>query len=274
MGLKMARFSNGFFKVWRPLVFGELASRNFETMWVMVRLLGMASIASGQQKIQHKGEFIELRPGQVLTSLDELSFGGKLDMQKIRRALHHLEKRQTICQSSDNKGRLITICNWEKYQYRSTSDDKQDASETQSNDNQMTIKRQHIEEIKNIRSKEQEEISGSDFKKYPQGMNPTQAYDLRMRMGPSFEAFFNKEGLVTLKRYIPEIVDTYKTLENLTYHLNSVRNSDEAKNLSENKSALNGLLASVVVATVKRTIEAKSLYLPPNNTPLKSNGES
>lgn len=270
----MARFSNGFFKVWRPLVFGELASRNFETMWVMVRLLGMASIVSGQQKIQHKGEFIELKPGQVLTSLDELSFGGKLDMQKIRRALHHLEKRQTICQSSDNKGRLITICNWEKYQYLSTSDDKQDASETQSNDNQTTIKRQHIEELKNIRSKEVEETPASDFKKYPQGMNPAQAFHLRYTQGIEFEKFLNETGYVTLKQYIPGIIQTYLTVEKLREDMNSIANKKETEPFRNNKERLRAFVAPQIIKAVKATLEAKSLYLPPNNTLLNSNGET
>lgn len=229
-------------------MFGELASRNFETMWVMVRLLGMASIVSGQQKIQHKGEFIELKPGQVLTSLDELSFGGKLDMQKIRRALHHLEKRQTICQSSDNKGRLITICNWEKYQYRSTSDDKQDASETQSNDNQMTIKRQHIEELKNIRSKEVEENKTPSTSS--ENFNSTKDFDLVQKEGPAFTEYLNFHKLHSLKKYLVKIIKYYQTVENLREDLNQIANAEKCPKKEDDPVGFNRYVCGSIVNTI------------------------
>lgn len=148
----MSRFQNGYFKFWRRVAFDDIASRNFETLWVFTRLMAMATLQ--ETEIMRGGKLVKIKPGEIVTSLEELSFNGKVDMQKIRRALHYLEKRQTIRQSSDNQGRVITICNWDKYQTSLHQSDRQVMGEEHASDMPVTSERQRIEELKNIRTKE------------------------------------------------------------------------------------------------------------------------
>lgn len=140
---------NGFSKLVNfpcDIAFGDIASRNFETLWLFTRLLAMASVQ--EPEIMRGGKLIAVSPGQVATSLDELSFNGKCDIQKVRRALVYLEKRKSIQQTSDNQGRIITICNWADYQ----------ASKKELTNNTTIKEDTKVSEIKPIRKRIKKEL--------------------------------------------------------------------------------------------------------------------
>lgn len=198
----MARFENGYVKFWRKASFNDIASKSFETLWVFSRLLGMATLKETQ--VIRGGKLVTIKPGQILTSLEELSFNGKLDNQKIRRALRYLEIRQTIQQSTDKQGRIITICNWGKYQGKADDVDKQSANNPQTVNQPLTNECQCIEELKNIRIKEGNNRGLSSSEKF---------FLLNTEFSKSLKSFFSENKLSNLESLIPEIVFHFVSVE-------------------------------------------------------------
>ncbi|WP_305303148.1 hypothetical protein [Romboutsia ilealis] len=66
----------------------------------------------------YKGEEFEIKPGQLITSLDTIanSCAKDVSVQNVRTALLKFEKYGFLTNKSTNKNRLITIVNWEVYQ--------------------------------------------------------------------------------------------------------------------------------------------------------------
>jgi hypothetical protein len=109
----MARFDNGWIAVSRDMAFGDIAQRGPDTLWVWVRILTMANWKESSAYL--KGQQLRLQPGQLVTGLAELA-GDHLSIKAVRNALSYLERTGRIGQAAGNHGRVITICNWEKYQ--------------------------------------------------------------------------------------------------------------------------------------------------------------
>lgn len=139
----MARFSNGWIKIYREAIDGDIGEDPF-VLGVFVKLVGWSHRREGDAKLA--GQRVKLDPGQVATGLRELSPNTILDpyLHRVRTALGYLEKRGTITQTTSNQGRIITICNWEKYQSFESSDSKQDASDEQAERKLGANEAQHI----------------------------------------------------------------------------------------------------------------------------------
>ena len=83
---------------------------------VMINCLLLANHKSN--KWEWQGEIFECDPGQFITSLSSLKEKCAKDVstQNIRTAIDKLEKWDFLTNKSTKTGRLITICNWSKYQ--------------------------------------------------------------------------------------------------------------------------------------------------------------
>jgi len=80
---------------------------------------------------------ITIEKGQFVTGVNKLSSEIGLTTQKVRTALKKLEKTNEIIVKSTNKNSLITVCNYDSYQGK-------EATNQQSNNNQITINQQSI----------------------------------------------------------------------------------------------------------------------------------
>lgn len=154
----MARFTNGWVKVHRRMVEEDIGQRGNYALGLMVRLLRMANWRDGNSAVG--GQRVKLQPGQLATGLRELSPNVEEDpyLHRVRNALGYLEKRGTITQATSNQGRIITICNWDEYQFSNDEPASNSASEAQADRKQGASEAQHIEEV---RSKKKEIIQGS-----------------------------------------------------------------------------------------------------------------
>ncbi|WP_305305833.1 hypothetical protein [Romboutsia ilealis] len=83
---------------------------------ILINLLLMVNYTSN--KWIYKGEEFEIKPGQLITSLDTIanSCAKDVSVQNVRTALLKFEKYGFLTNKSTNKNRLITIVNWELYQ--------------------------------------------------------------------------------------------------------------------------------------------------------------
>ncbi len=83
---------------------------------ILINLLLMVNYTSN--KWIYKGEEFEIKPGQLITSLDTIanSCAKDVSVQNVRTALLKFEKYGFLTNKSTNKNRLITIVNWEVYQ--------------------------------------------------------------------------------------------------------------------------------------------------------------
>lgn len=150
----MARFTNGWVKVHRKLVEEDIGQRGNFALGLFVRILRMANWRDGSSPVG--GQRVTLQPGQLVTGLRELSPNIAEDphLHRTRNALAYLVKRGTITQATSNQGRIITICNWEEYQFSDSEAASNNASEAQAERRQGAGEAQHIEEVKNVRKEE------------------------------------------------------------------------------------------------------------------------
>ena len=72
--------------------------------------------------------------GQFITSLQKLSSETSYSVQNIKTGLKHLISTGELTSQSTNKYRIITVCNYDKYQVTDTQTDNQETSNRQSND--------------------------------------------------------------------------------------------------------------------------------------------
>jgi hypothetical protein len=101
---------------------------------------------------------VDLQPGQLPTSLPNLSAGAGLSMQQTRTALKKLSSTGEITDTSTNAYRLITVVKWRDWQgagNRPATDDQQ-ASNRRSTGQQQHLKKERKKEGKNESSPEGE----------------------------------------------------------------------------------------------------------------------
>lgn len=117
-----------------------------------------------------KGLEYEIKPGQVITSLESISNKCAKDVtvQNVRTALLKFEKYGFLTNKSTNKNRLITIVNWELYQ---NEEEKQQTNQQAVNKQLTTIKEIKNEKNKNIYSVSSETL----WKLYPHKKNKAKA---------------------------------------------------------------------------------------------------
>ena len=119
--------ANGWIKLYRCLLDDPIwqCSTN-EQKVILVTLLLMANHA--ERKWEWKGRPYVCQPGQMITSLNSIreKCGQKISIRKIQLALIRFEKMGFLSKHTSHINTLITICNWDTYQSRESSDVKAD----------------------------------------------------------------------------------------------------------------------------------------------------
>jgi hypothetical protein len=143
---------NSWIKIYRKIVDWEWYTDSH-----MVHLYIHLTMKANTKDRRWRG--IEVRRGQLITSLESLKSETGISIRSLRTCLGRLQETGEILQEATNKYRIITICKYESYQQAVTPErqasDKQATSKRQSNDNQTTT----TKEYKNIKNKEFDAVS-------------------------------------------------------------------------------------------------------------------
>ena len=114
--------SNGWIKLYRCLLDDPLwQCGTAEQKVILITLLLMANHA--EKKWQWQGQPYTCRPGQMITSLASIqeNVGSGITLHQIRYAIKRFECMGFLVSKGTKTGRLITVCNWERYQARDDS---------------------------------------------------------------------------------------------------------------------------------------------------------
>lgn len=121
----------GYIKIYRSIAEWEWHD-DPNTGWLYVMLLVLANHEDGKWH----GEVV--KRGQLVTSLQRLSKITGISVQSIRTGLTRLHETGEVTSKSTNKYRIITICNYERYQDIKVITNKQATSNQQATNKQLT----------------------------------------------------------------------------------------------------------------------------------------
>lgn len=95
----------------------------------------------------------ECKRGQLITSLPSLAQQTGFSVQNVRTALNHLKSTGELTDWHDSKIRIITVCNYDKYQSGQQTD--QHSANRQPTGNQQASQQYYKEYIEEIKEKEE-----------------------------------------------------------------------------------------------------------------------
>jgi len=121
----------GYIKLFRLLLEWEWY-HDANTMRLFIHLLLKANF------IDKKWQGIQIKRGQVLTSLDSLSKELHLSPQQIRTSISKLISTNEITNQSTSSNRLITVVSYDNYQQDNKQDNKQATNEQQTSNKRAT----------------------------------------------------------------------------------------------------------------------------------------
>lgn len=149
------RLPGGFFSIERRVLTEDMRG-DPPLMLAWIILIGWANIADSKTKLN--GQQVILKRGQLVTGTQELAEEIGCNRIVIRRILSYLEETQRISQQISQRGRIITIHNYDKYQ---TKRHKDSQSKSQSSANRQPTDSQSsaTSEQENKRTREQENFS-------------------------------------------------------------------------------------------------------------------
>lgn len=109
--------SEGWIKLHRELLDKSIWTCSTPVQKVILITLLMMANHEGREW-EFKGKRIKLQPGQFITSLPAIAklAGDGVSIRNIRTALKRFAEYEFLTDESTANGRLITICNWERYQ--------------------------------------------------------------------------------------------------------------------------------------------------------------
>lgn len=124
----MAAQDNGnWFKLYRGILDNTAWAQGSNIQRVlMITLLAKAWWKPG--KYIWAGRVVHMQPGQLITTITELTELCNASIQTVRTALSNLEATGFLTCKSTNKGRLISIVNWAKYQQDNQETNRQDSN--------------------------------------------------------------------------------------------------------------------------------------------------
>ncbi len=124
---------NGWVKLFRSMCDCRTASRGLTYFGAMAWMVAKASYEDtwfdGCRVVR----------GQLFCGLPYLSKEWKIGIQSVRTILKHLENDGFLTSKPTNRGRIITICNYESYQFRETNGQQ---TGQQANNRQLTGEQQ------------------------------------------------------------------------------------------------------------------------------------
>jgi len=132
---------NGFIKLHRKLIEWEWFSDS-NTFHVFMFLLLDANHAD------KKWKGVMVKRGEKITSVDKIRLRTGLSTQTVRTCLKRLESTREITIKTTNRYSIITICNYDTYQCRENSTNKQLTNDQQTANKQLTTNKNEKNEKK------------------------------------------------------------------------------------------------------------------------------
>lgn len=178
--------TNGFVKLDRGILNWEWYSEPC-TRGLFIHCILKANWKAGSWKGQ------PYERGQFITSLSSLADETGYSVQNIKTALKHLISTGELTSKATNKYRIITVCNYDKYQVTNKPDNKVLTNNQQTANKQLTTD----EEYKEIKNKRNNNIYASSFEEvwkiYPKKKEKSasyQKYQARLNDGFTEEELF------------------------------------------------------------------------------------
>lgn len=142
---------NGYIKLHRQLLENPVVMKDSDYLAVWIYLL-LNATHKDIKGIFGK-ETITLKPGQLLTGRTKISNDLNIQSSKVERILKKLEIERQIEQQTCNKGRLISLINWNLYQESEQQNEQQVNNKRTTSEQQVnTNKNERMKECKNVRN--------------------------------------------------------------------------------------------------------------------------
>jgi hypothetical protein len=113
LGGAMARFGNGWIKLWRSAIEGDLADNPY--LWALWNWLLFAAHWKASSIIW-KGQRRDIPAGTVVMGISELAEKWECSQSTIKKWLIYLVTSERILLETSSRGSLVTIRNWDIYQ--------------------------------------------------------------------------------------------------------------------------------------------------------------
>lgn len=141
--------SSGFILLYRQITEWEWY-QNPNTFRVFLHCLLMANFTDG------RFEGMDIKRGQFVTSLPNLSKQTKLSIQQVRTALDHLKSTGEITDTSTSKYRVITVVKYNDYQQDNRQNNSQSTGNQQASNRQVTGNQQQYKKNNNDNNEKKE----------------------------------------------------------------------------------------------------------------------
>ena len=199
---------------------------------VMITLLLMASHKENEWYWQ--GKRFDIKAGEFVTSIDSIARkgGNGISKQNVRSALKKFENYGFLTNKSTKNGRLISICNWSRYQDNNSEANtgpNKDLTKTQQRPNKDPTpinNDKNIKKEKNDKNKELLLWFEMLWKAYPKKLGKEYAKQMFNRLKPNEELFKIILGSVCCAKFT-ELWETNQFVPNLSTFLNQKRWFDE-----------------------------------------------
>lgn len=149
---------NGWIKVHRALAEHHVAS-DPHSLSVWIHMLMLANHRESKRQIN--GRVMVISPGQLITSRKSLADKTGVNESKVERILKMLQSEQLIEQHGTSKFRVISIVNWQKYQFDEQQDEQQENSKRTAGEQQMNTPEEIPNGIKKGKNGKKEANSAS-----------------------------------------------------------------------------------------------------------------
>lgn len=128
--------NNGWIKLHRKLLDNPIIMKDADHLAVWMYLLLNATHA--EYPALFKGQKIMLQPGQLITGRKSIADKLAVNESKVRRILDSFENDQQIDRQRSNQNTLISLKNWDRYQFFDQQIDQQMTNERPTNDQRAT----------------------------------------------------------------------------------------------------------------------------------------
>ena len=191
---------NGWIKLHRKMLENPVVSKDSDYLSVWIYLLLNAE--HDDRTVLFGGNKIVLKPGQLITGRKSIAEFLHINESKVKRILIDFENDQQITRQRSNKNSLISLKNWDKYQFCDHQSDQQVTNERPTDDQQVTTNK------KEKKNKKDNNIYTCAFEEF------WEAYPRKKDKGNAFKKFnarlnsgFSEVELVgAAKKYAEECV--------------------------------------------------------------------
>lgn len=134
----------GWVKIHRKMWSNPVVTKDAEHLALWIYLLTHAT--HQDFNTLWRGKKVTLHPGQLITGRKKLALATGIDQHKVDRILKHFKIEQQIEQQVSNKGSIITILQWDKYQTSEQQNEQQVSNKRATSEQQVSTIQEYKEQ--------------------------------------------------------------------------------------------------------------------------------